>query len=225
MSVVITVVVVLVLVALTMVGAWRDIRRAVTALAGTLLGALVSASWGDEWATQLVEHALPSNGNTISFVISSGLLVGIALLVGYGAGSFFPPHAGPLSFGQRVLGALLGLLTGVILTGYVLQYAVAGNPGFEALVNESPVTQFVLYGLPYLFLGMALLIAGAVALRALIVALWPARSAPTVALVGAGAARPAPNAAPPPQTPAEQQQNRIKALEKVVGATQKHDLR
>ncbi|HEU5086774.1 MAG TPA: hypothetical protein VFT99_04990, partial [Roseiflexaceae bacterium] len=91
-------------------------------------------------------------------------------------------------------------------------------------VNESPVTQFVLHGLPYLFLGMALLIAAAVALRALIVALWPARSAPATPAVGVGAARPAANAAPPPPTPAEQQQNRIKALEKVVGATQKHNI-
>src|SRR5689334_19345154 len=103
MSIVITVVVALVLIVLTLVGAWRDLRRGIMALAGTLLGALVSSFWADRWSTDLVEHYAALDGRLITFVFSSGLLVGTALLVGYGGGSFFSAPAARPTFVQRLL--------------------------------------------------------------------------------------------------------------------------
>jgi hypothetical protein len=224
MSLVITIVVVLVLVVLTLVGAWRDLRRGVTALAGTLLGALVSSFWADRWSTELVEHYAALDGRLITFVLSSALLAGTALLVGYGGGSFFPPPLARPTFVQRLLGALLGALSGVILTGYVLQYGAASSKGFEVTVLEAPVTRALYNGLPYLFLAMAGFTGLAVVLRAAIAWLLAARRAAPAA--PAAASPPATGDTPATPAPAalhERQVNQSRTLDKINAAVQNQD--
>src|SRR4051812_10322091 len=117
----------LILVALLgVVGFRRDVRRGVLALAGTLLGAIVVGFWAAPWGQALASRFVGGDIQRLTFIVSCLIFVFSTLVVGYGGGLLLgAKERGP--FPRRLASALLGLLDGVLIVGYLLRFATAGN--------------------------------------------------------------------------------------------------
>jgi uncharacterized membrane protein required for colicin V production len=186
-----------------LVGYWRDPRRGLFALAGTLLGATLAGFWAAPWGRAFAE-AFDGSEATMTLFISLALLLGGALVIGYGAGVLLPPP-GKTAFPRRLLGVLLGLLNGVLLAGYTLRYAAESSAGFAEELIGIPLAEYIIAGLPLLFLGLALALAAVILARRALQLMRRPKPAP--------APDPVQPAAPAP-TPAGKEAQR-KAAEKI----------
>jgi uncharacterized membrane protein required for colicin V production len=146
-----------------LVGYWRDPRRGVLSLAGTLLGATLASFWAARWGQDLA-RSLGGSESTMTLFISLGLLLAGSLVIGYGSGVLLPPNP-KMSFPRRLLGVLLGLLNGVLLAGYALRYAADSSAGFAEELIGIPLAELVREGLPLLFLGLAVTLAALILAR------------------------------------------------------------
>jgi hypothetical protein len=146
-----------------LVGYWRDPRRGVLSLAGTLLGATLAQFWAARWGAELAGSGVDAGAAT--FVLSCTLLVASALLIGYGSGVLLPPAPARAPLPRRLLGVLLGLLNGGLLAGYTLRYAAAASPGFAEELLTIPLAEAVHNGLPLFFLGLAVVLAAMIITR------------------------------------------------------------
>lgn len=174
-----------------LVGYWREPRRGVLALAGTLLGATLASFWAARWGAGLAQ-ALGGSPAAMTLFVSLGLLLVGSLLIGYGSGVLLAPQ-GRLAFPRRLLGMLLGLLNGVLLAGYALRYAADSSPAFAEELIGVPLAEAVRDGLPLLFLGLAAALALLIlARRAMLLLRRPAAPKAPPASV------PAPTPAPTP---------------------------
>jgi hypothetical protein len=152
MALTLTIVITLVLVLLGLIGYVRDTRRGLMALAGTLLGAIMVDFWGPVWGPSLAARVVGGDAQRLTFVVNSLLFLWSALIVGYAGGALLNrPKERPL-FAQRLSGALLGVLNGVLIVGYLLRYATANQPGFAATVQNTPLARIFHDGLSSFFL-------------------------------------------------------------------------
>lgn len=180
MSLALTIFIGLVVVVLGLIGYFRDARRGLLALLGTLLGAILVDFWGGP-AGAWLSRSIGGDPQRNTFVVSSLIFLWGALIVGYGGGLLLGRLKDRLALPQRLVSVLLGLLNGVLIVGFLLRYAVVQQPGFAAMVKATPAASIIHDGLPLLFLGLA----AAVTLLALV-----------RAIVGLAGRRPAPAAAP-----------------------------
>jgi hypothetical protein len=180
MALAITVVITLVLLLLSLIGYWRDIRRGVLAVAGTLLGAILVGFWGERWGQALAKSFVGGNPGTLTFVVNCMLFLFCALIVGYGGGLLLGHTQERVPFPRRLTGALLGLLNGALIIGYVLRFATAQQPesGFATTVRNTLLARVFHEGLPLLFLGVAIAVGVVVVLRGVVVAVALGRPAP-----------------------------------------------
>jgi hypothetical protein len=170
-----------------LVGYWREPRRGLLALGGTLLGATLASFWAARWGQDMA-RALGGSPATPTLFISLGLLLAGALLIGYGGGVLLPAAGTRLTLPRRLLGMLLGLLNGVLLAGYALRYAAEASPGFAEELIGVPLAELVRDGLPLLFLGLALVLALLIlARRVVLLVRRPATATQPQAAVGAPA--------------------------------------
>jgi uncharacterized membrane protein required for colicin V production len=178
MALVLTVVVTLVLVLLGLVGYWRDPRRGVLALAGTLLGAILVGFWGEPWGQDLAKR-FGGDPRALTFAVSSAAFLFAALVVGYGGGTLLGQIKERPSFPRRLAGALLGLINGALIVGYILRFATGTNPSLGETVQGTPLARLFHDGLPLLFLAVTIVTAALVLVRALLLAAgaWRARPA------------------------------------------------
>ena len=173
-----TIIIALVLVVLGLVGYIRDLRRGLLTLIGTLAGASLVSFWAEQWGVALANR-FGGDPQQMIFIVSCALLLWSALVVGYGAGLLFGRAKDRPPFQQRLVGALLGALNGVLLVAFLLRFAVTSQPSFAGLLEASPVAKILFDGLPQLFLGMAALLTLAVLVRgAMLFATRKAPSAP-----------------------------------------------
>lgn len=197
MALVLTVVAALVLLVLGIVGYWRDIRRGILALAGTLLGAILVGFWGEPWGQELAKRFVGGDRQTLTFVVNCVVFLFAALFVGYGGGLLLGRAKEPAPFPRRLAGALIGLLNGALIVGYVLRFATSKNSAFLETVQSIALARVLHDGLPLLFLGLTIGVTALVLLRLLLLAVGISRPAPTKP---AADARPAaPTAKPPTQ--------------------------
>src|SRR5262245_24174463 len=168
MALVIPIVALLVLVVFGLVGYWRDTRRGVLALAGTLLGAILVGFWGDLWGQDLAKRFVGGDPRTLTFIVNCALFLFAVLLVGYGGGLLLRRGKERPSFPQRLVGTLLGLLNGALIVGYVLRFATIKHPAAAETLLNTLVARVFHDGLPLLFLAVALLIAALVLVRGLL---------------------------------------------------------
>lgn len=180
MALTITVVVALVLLLLSLIGYLRDIRRGVLAVAGTLLGAILVGFWGEQWGQALAARFVGGNPATLTFVVNCLLFFFCALVVGYGGGLLLGHAQERAPFSRRLAGALLGLLNGALIIGYVLRFATAQQPesGFATTVRDTLLARVFHDGLPLLFLGIAIVVGVLVLLRGVVAAVALGRPAP-----------------------------------------------
>jgi uncharacterized membrane protein required for colicin V production len=166
MALAFTIIIALVLVVLGLVGYIRDLRRGLLALIGTLAGASLVSFWAAQWGVALASR-FGGDPQRMIFIVSCALLLWSALVVGYGAGLLLARPKDRLPFQQRLVGALLGALNGVLLVAFLLRFAVTSQPSFAALLEASPLAKILFDSLPQLFLGMAALITLAVLVRSM----------------------------------------------------------
>jgi Colicin V production protein len=185
MALAMTIVVALVLVLLALVGAWRDLQRGALALGGSLLGFVLGELWGVPWGDVLVERLRVNSGSAV-FVVQMLLLLGSALVLGYGSGTLLPPRASMPPWPRRLAGGLLGLLNGVMLVGFLLRYGVVANPGFATLVAESTLARLIHTGLPVLFILVSAVAGVAICGRLLVEAIRARQAAPPALSHGRG---------------------------------------
>src|SRR5205085_4691862 len=133
------------------------------------------------------------------------------LFVGYGGGVLFGRGQERPSFARRLAGALLGLLNGALIVGYILRFATNKNPSFAQTVQATPLARAFHDGLPLLFLGVAVVVALVVAVRGLLLAVGSGRPAKPAA----SAKAPAPTITPvdKPPTPQDRQRDVIGKIE------------
>ena len=143
------------------VGFRRDIRRAVLALAGTLLGAIMASFWAVPWGQSLSGRFADGASPRLMFAASSLLFLFCALLVGYSGGILLgPKERAPVP--RRIASALLGILNGALLAAYLLRFGTAEDAGLREVIQAWLPTRVLHDGLPLLFLlvtsGLAVLI-------------------------------------------------------------------
>jgi uncharacterized membrane protein required for colicin V production len=155
MALAFTIIIVLVLVVLGLVGYIRDSRRGLVALIGTLAGALLVDFWAAQWGQALAGRFVGADPQRITFIVSCALLLWGALVIGYGGGMQLARSKARAAFPQRLSGALLGALNGVLIVAFLLRFAVANQPAFATTIQASPLARMLYDGLPLLFLGAA----------------------------------------------------------------------
>ena len=193
MALAFTIVIALVLVVLGLVGYIRDLRRGLLALIGTLAGASLVSFWAAQWGQALAGRFVGGDPQRLIFIVSCALLLWSALVVGYAGGMLLVRAKDRPPFQQRLFGALLGALNGVLIVAFLLRFAVTSQPSFAAMVESSPLAKILFDGLPLLFLGVAVAVTLAVLVRGIML-FATRRAAPA-----APAAAPATSASAPTQ--------------------------
>ena len=183
MALALTVVIGLVLVVLGFVGYVRDLRRSLLALLGTLVGAILVNFWGDLWGASLASRFVNADVPRITFYVYDAVFLWSVLVVGYGGGILLN-RAKDRPVPLRLVSALLGLVNGVLIVGFLLRFASAKQPGYAEAIQAHALAKLIHDGMPLLFLAVAGLITIMVIVRAV------------VGLLNRGVT-------PPPQRPAE----------------------
>jgi len=165
MALAFTIVIALVLVVLSLVGYIRDLRRGLLALIGTLAGAILVSFWAAPWGQALAGRFGGADPQGLIFIMSCALLLWSALAVGYGGGMLLGRAKDRPPFQQRLVGALLGALNGVLIVSFLLRFAVTSQPSFTAMIESSALAKILFDGLPLLFLGLTVAITLAVLVR------------------------------------------------------------
>jgi uncharacterized membrane protein required for colicin V production len=193
MALAFTIVIALVLMVLGLIGYIRDLRRGLLALIGTLAGASLVSFWAAQWSQALAGRFVGGDPQRLIFMVSCALLLWSALVVGYGGGMLLVRAKDRPPFQQRLVGALLGALNGVLIVAFLLRFAVTSQPSFAAMIESAPLAKILFDGLPLLFLGVAVAITLAVLVRGIML-FATRRAAPA-----APAAAPATSASAPTQ--------------------------
>jgi Colicin V production protein len=194
MALAFTIVIALVLVVLGLVGYIRDLRRGLLALIGTLAGASLVSFWAAPWGLALAGSFVGGDPQRMIFIASCALLLWSALVVGYGGGTLLTRVKDRPPFQQRLAGALLGVLNGVLIVAFLLRFAITSQPSLAEMIESSPLAKILFDSLPLLFLGLAVVVTLAVFVRGIM--LFATRRAAPAA---PAAAAPATSASAPTQ--------------------------
>ena len=193
-----TIVIALVLVVLGLVGYIRDLRRGLLALIGTLAGVSLVSFWAAPWGLALAGSFVGGDPQRMIFIASCALLLWSALMVGYGGGMLLARAKDRPSFQQRLAGALLGVLNGVLIIAFLLRFAITSQPSLAEVIQASQPAKILFGSLPLLFLGLAVAVTLAVLVRG-VVLLATRRAAPPAAPAAPAAATPATSTSAPTQ--------------------------
>ena len=211
MALAFTIIIALVLVVLGLVGYIRDLRRGLLALIGTLAGASLVSFWAAAWGQSLAAR-FGGDPQRLIFIVSCALLLWSALIVGYGGGMLLARAKDRPLFQQRLVGAVLGALNGVLIVAFLLRFAVTSQPTFATMIETSPLAKILFDSLPLLFLGITVVVTLAVLVRGIM--LFATRRA--VPPAPAPAATPATSASAPTQRIGDRD-----VLDKVNSATRR----
>jgi len=198
MALAFTIVIALVLVVLGLVGYIRDLRRGLLALIGTLAGVSLVSFWAAPWGLALAGSFVGGDPQRMIFIASCALLLWSALMVGYGGGMLLARAKDRPSFQQRLAGALLGVLNGVLIIAFLLRFAITSQPNLAEVIQASQPAKILFGSLPLLFLGLAVAVTLAVLVRG-VVLLATRRAAPPAAPAAPAAATPATSTSAPTQ--------------------------
>jgi len=198
MALAFTIVIALVLVVLGLVGYIRDLRRGLLALIGTLAGVSLVSFWAAPWGLALAGSFVGGDPQRMIFIASCALLLWSALMVGYGGGMLLARAKDRPSFQQRLAGALLGVLNGVLIIAFLLRFAITSQPSLAEVIQASQPAKILFGSLPLLFLGLAVAVTLAVLVRG-VVLLATRRAAPPAAPAAPAAATPATSTSAPTQ--------------------------
>lgn len=150
-----------------LIGLFNGLRRGGikegTALIGVLLGALLVEFWARRWGEWLTQRT-NLNPSYATLISALGLLIGTAILSGYGSGSLI--RRPTMKGGERSGGALLGLLNAALLTSFTLRYIQLfyygeNNPAepVQSWIRNGLVSRYMLDLIGLVLLGAAFALA------------------------------------------------------------------
>ena len=99
------------------IGFVRGVQREVFVSAAILGGWAMASAWSERWSAWLAD-LINISARTAGFIVTAGLLVASLVILGWGGGSAIGSRAH--SSGQRIAGAVLGGINGVLLASYLL---------------------------------------------------------------------------------------------------------
>jgi uncharacterized membrane protein required for colicin V production len=175
------------------IGSWRGLLREAIATVGILLAAMLANQWALPWGAALTT----GTGLTrplASFLVAILLFLGVVFVIGYGSALLLPTR--PPTRWQRLVGGLIGLVNGALVTGYTLgflqTYLLSSPP--DSFIMQSAAGWFLVNLVAFIFLLPVLVLTPAILVMAVVRFFrWlrggAARQQPTVS--------PAPGAAAP----------------------------
>ena len=99
------------------IGFVRGVQREVFVTAAILGGWAMASAWSERWSRWLAD-LINISERTAGFIVTAGLLVASLVILGWGGGNAIGSRAH--SSGQRIAGAVLGGVNGVLLASYLL---------------------------------------------------------------------------------------------------------
>ena len=99
------------------IGFVRGVQREVFVTAAILGGWAIASAWSQRWGAELADLVNIST-KTAGFIVTIGLLVGSLVILGWGGSNAI--GSGASGGGQRIAGAILGGVNGVLLASYSL---------------------------------------------------------------------------------------------------------
>ena len=117
-SILLDLLLVLIVLLMMAIGAWRGGMREAFSAAGVVLGVLLAQEWSNTWGGWLAANTNLSEGGA-QFAIAVAILVVVAAAVGYGVGGAFNYHPGP---GGRMFGLLLGGGSALVAIAFILTW-------------------------------------------------------------------------------------------------------
>lgn len=117
-SVFLDILLILIVLLMMAIGAYRGGMREAFSAAGVVVGALLASEWGPAWGDWIARNTSLTEAGA-EFSVKFALLILATTIVGYGVGASFNYHPGP---GGRMYGALLGAGGAVVAIAYVLTW-------------------------------------------------------------------------------------------------------
>ena len=135
-------------------GAFRGGLREVCSSAGLMLGILIANAWAPRWG-DWIAGTFSTNEAGATYLAAAVTTLLVMVLVGYGASSAFNAHPGP---GGRMFGAAIAALNGIVLAGFLINnVAIYLNDGdYPGVVEDGYVSRAFSSGF-----DIVLLVAGA----------------------------------------------------------------
>jgi uncharacterized membrane protein required for colicin V production len=99
------------------IGFVRGVQREIFVTAAILGGWAMASAWSQRWGAELADLVNIST-KTAGFIVTMGLLVGSLIILGWGGSSAIGSRAS--GSGERIAGAILGGVNGVLLASYAL---------------------------------------------------------------------------------------------------------
>lgn len=207
MDVVLTIVIGVLLLAISALGWRRGLDSGLLALIGTLLGAALVDLWYSTLGNWF-RGWFPEHSDMPVWIVASVVFLLVSLIVGYGSSLllFKQPVAIFVGYGSvrplpnqpdeddfpepdirdRVMGGLLGLLNGALIVSYLLRYTtvILNDERFNIIIQTSLVARLLLQWLPWFMLTVVLVVSVAVLLRLIIRFVYTRRANPADAISG-----------------------------------------
>jgi hypothetical protein len=99
------------------IGFVRGVQREVFVTAAILGGWAMASAWSQRWGAELAD-LVNISAKTAGFIVTMGLLVGSLIILGWGGSNAIGSRAS--GSGERIAGAILGGVNGVLLASYSL---------------------------------------------------------------------------------------------------------
>jgi hypothetical protein len=153
-------------------GVIRGTVRSLLAFLGMLLGAVLIDGWQRSWQNWIVATFEAADPALLTWVVVATVFLAVFLFVGYGAPLLLPRRMLPerLTWGDRGLGLLIGLVTGLLVASYLLHYAAILRPDTPVmgLIDRSLVAQITWASLPWVMLALVVIMALSILGRAFV---------------------------------------------------------
>jgi hypothetical protein len=150
----------------------RGTVRSLLAFLGMLLGAVLIDGWQRSWQNWIVATFEAADPALLTWVVVATVFLAVFLFVGYGAPLLLPRRMLPerLTWGDRGLGLLIGLVTGLLVASYLLHYAATLRPATPVmdLIDRSLVAQITWASLPWVMLALVVIMALSILGRAFV---------------------------------------------------------
>lgn len=153
-------------------GLFRGVQRGMLSLVGTFVGVVLVELWSETWVELLVEQLRPENEAEWTWAVTTlGFLV-VAIILGYGSSVLIPREEEPvyLTFNNRLVGGLIGVLNGALIVGYLIHYTMETwrSAAFMETLDLSPTARLLYEWLPWFVLGSVLVFGIIVLVRLLV---------------------------------------------------------
>ncbi len=99
------------------IGFVRGVQREVFVTAAILGGWAMASAWSQRWGAELAD-LVNISAKTSGFIVTMGLLIGSLIILGWGGSNAIGSRAG--GSGERIAGAILGGVNGILLASYSL---------------------------------------------------------------------------------------------------------